>query len=73
MIDWNYGAIRASWPTPFPAPRHQHRYHRGPSGTGHSGRHPLNRGVEEDNSHARRLYERLGFIRVGETGSAWRL
>jgi len=34
---------------------------------------PLDLGVEKDNPGARRLYERLGFVRVGETDQEFRL
>jgi ribosomal protein S18 acetylase RimI-like enzyme len=34
---------------------------------------PLDLGVEKDNPDARRLYERLGFVRVGETDQEFRL
>jgi GNAT superfamily N-acetyltransferase len=34
---------------------------------------PLDLGVEKDNPDARRLYERLGFVRVGETDQEFKL
>jgi len=34
---------------------------------------PLELGVEKDNPHARRLYERLGLVEVGETETEFRL
>jgi GNAT superfamily N-acetyltransferase len=34
---------------------------------------PLDLGVEKDNPDARRLYERLGFLPMGETDQEWRL
>jgi ribosomal protein S18 acetylase RimI-like enzyme len=34
---------------------------------------PLDLGVEKDNPDARRLYERLGFIHVGEAGQEFKL
>ncbi len=34
---------------------------------------PLDLGVEKDNPDARKLYERLGFVHVGETGEEWKL
>lgn len=34
---------------------------------------PLDLGVEKDNPDARKLYERLGFVRVSETGQEYRL